>query len=134
MTVEFEMGGFFKALDFSKASVQAAAKIGMDDATDELLFRAREEAPLDKGPLRQTSGKRVSVSPTGVTGEVYFSVVEKGGGGNRVNYALLTHEMSAYKNPTTSGTKPKYLEDPLTQNAALYQRLIADAIRKGLAK
>lgn len=134
MTVEFEMDGFFKALDFSKVNVQAAAKLGMDDATDELLFRAREEAPLDKGPLRQTSGKRVTVSPTGVSGEVYFSAVEKGSGGSRVNYALIVHEMGGYQNPTTPGTKPKYLEDPLTQHAALYQRLIADAIRKGLAK
>ncbi|MGJ0440071.1 hypothetical protein OEA23_10095 [Paenibacillus polysaccharolyticus] len=134
MDISFDTSLFFKALDFSKTSVQAAAKIGMDDVTDDLLAKSRDEAPLDKGPLRQTSGKRVTVNPTGVTGEVYFSVTEKGGKGNRVNYALIVHEMSAYKNPTTPGTKPKYLEDPLAQNAALYQRMIADAIRKGMAR
>lgn len=134
MSIEFDVGGFFKALDFSKDNVQAAAIIGMDDATDELLYRAREEAPLDKGTLRETSGKRVTASMTGVTGEVYFNATERGGRGDRVNYALIVHEMDTFKNPTTPGTKPKYLEDPLTQNASLYQRMIADAIRKGLAE
>ncbi|KAA8750141.1 HK97 gp10 family phage protein [Paenibacillus sp. UASWS1643] len=134
MSIEFDMDGFFKAMDFSKANVQAAAVLGMHDATDALLAESRDEAPLDKGTLRETSGKRVTANATGVRGEVYFSAVEKGTGGGRVNYALIVHEMSGYQNPTTPGTKPKYLEDPLTQNASLYQRLIADAIRKGLAK
>jgi hypothetical protein len=134
MSLEFDMGGFFKALDFSKDNVQAAAVLGMHDATDELLRISREEAPLDKGTLRETSGKRVTVSPTGVTGEVYFNATERGSSGDRVNYALIVHEMDTFKNPTTPGTKPKYLEDPLTQHAAQYQRMIADAIRKGMAE
>lgn len=134
MSIEFDMTGFFKSLDFSKANVQDAAALGMHDATDELLRISREEAPLDKGTLRETSGKRVTVSPTGVNGEVYYSVNERGSSGDRVNYALIVHEMDTFKNPTTPGTKPKYLEDPLTQNASKYQRMIADAIRKGLAE
>lgn len=134
MSLEFDMGGFFKALDFSKDNVQAAAVLGMHDATDSLLEKARGEAPLDKGTLRETSGKRVAVSPTGVTGEVYFNATERGSSGDRVNYALIVHEMDTFKNPTTPGTKPKYLEDPLTQNASNYQRMIADAIRKGMAE
>ncbi|MDQ0168774.1 HK97 gp10 family phage protein [Paenibacillus tundrae] len=132
MAFEFDTKTLFAGLGASTVSATNAAVEGMHDATDDLLFRSREEAPLDKGTLRETSGKNVEVTPTKITGEVYFSATETGKAGDRVNYALIVHEMAAFKNPTTPGTKPKYLEDPLTQHANEYKRLIADAIRKGL--
>ncbi|MNP75327.1 hypothetical protein D3C76_1723720 [compost metagenome] len=88
-----------------------------------------------------TAGKDVQVNGDTVEGEVFYSATETDENGERVNYALITHELHsgdgfsgiAYKDPTTSGTIPKYLERPLKENAEEYRNIIADAIRKELS-
>lgn len=133
MKMEFDFDAFFKSLDWTKVEVRQGAEEGIHDATDDLLRESRNLAPLDKGTLRKTSGKNVDVTPRGVVGEVYFDATEEKKSGEVVNYALITHELGeSYKNPTTLGTQPKYLERPLMENADRYKKLIADGIRKGL--
>lgn len=133
MKMEFDFDAFFKSLDWTKVEVRQGAEEGMHDATDDLLRESRELAPLKRGTLRKTSGKNVDVTPRGVVGEVYFNATEETESGELVNYALITHELGeSYKNPTTPGTQPKYLEQPLMQNADRYKKMIADGIRKGL--
>lgn len=136
MKMDFDFDAFFKSLDWTKVEVRQGAEEGMHDATDDLLRESRDLAPLKGGTLRKTSGKDVDVTPKGVVGEVYFNATEEKKSGEVVNYALITHELGevgeSYKNPTTPGTQPKYLERPLMENAERYKKMIADGIRKGL--
>ncbi|MCY9532977.1 hypothetical protein M5X06_12925 [Paenibacillus alvei] len=133
MKMEFDFDAFFKSLDWSKVEVQSGAATGLNDATDDLLRVSRDLAPLKKGTLRENSGKNVVVTSKGVVGEVYFSATEETKSGEKINYALITHELGeSFKNPSTPGTQPKYLERPLKENADKYKQLVADAIRKEL--
>lgn len=132
MGINFDITGALQFLERKAAEVQAAAVSGMHDATDHLLIVSTDEAPLDKGPLRMTAGKDVSVKGGKVVGEVFFSATEQGKSGVRFNYALRVHEMGEYKNPTTPGTRPKFLARPLQANERLYQQFISDAVRRVL--
>lgn len=132
-TITFDFDTLFKALDRTKEEVHASAIIGVQDATDDLLAKSRDEAPLKEGTLRQTSFSEVTTDGDSVEGAVYFSAVNESESGERANYALILHEMGRFKNPTTPGTRPKYLERPLKANAKRYNRVIAAAIRKGLS-
>ncbi|MDR9852895.1 hypothetical protein RJP21_04675 [Paenibacillus sp. VCA1] len=131
-SVTFDFNIITKALDRTKAEVQASGVVGVQDAVDDLLATSRDEAPLDEGTLRMTAFNEVSADGEEVVGTVTFSAVNQSESGERYNYALRLHEMGSFKNPTTAGTKPKYLERPLKANAKRYNRMIADAIRKGL--
>lgn len=131
-SVTFDFNIITKALDRTKAEVQASAVIGMQDATDDLLAKSRDEAPLKDGTLRMTAFSEVTTEGDEVVGSVNYSAVEESSGGERFNYALRVHEMGSFKNPTTPGTRPKFLERPLKANAKRYNRMLADAIRKGL--
>lgn len=134
MKMEFDFDTFFKGLDWSKRAVRDGAKEGMHDATDHLLATSRNLAPLKKRTLRSSAGKNVDATEAGVTGEVTFSATEQSKSGELVNYALITHELGeSFKNPTTPGTQPKYLERPLKENADKYMQMVADAIRKELS-
>ncbi|MNV37910.1 hypothetical protein D3C71_1294440 [compost metagenome] len=131
-TISFDFNTLFKALDRTQEDVQASALIGVQDAVDDLLAKSRDEAPLDEGTLRMTAFTEVSANDNGAEGAVYYSAVNQSEGGERYNYALRLHEMARFKNPTTPGTRPKYLERPLKANAKRYNKMIASAIRKGL--
>jgi len=112
----------------------AGAVRGVHDATDDLLRVSRDLAPLEKGTLRATAWKEVEEADGLVIGDVYYSAVEDGKGG-RFNYALYMHEFGGrdeYANPTTPGTQPKFLEQPLKMNADEYKRWVAEEVRKEL--
>lgn len=132
--IEFDLSGAFKAFDKSVEDVLESAIVGVHDAVDDLLDKSRDEAPLKKGTLRTTAGSNVEVDGNVVTGEVFYSATETSKSGERVNYAVILHEMGEFKNPTTPGTRPKWLERPLKRDAKKYNRMIASAIRKGLRK
>lgn len=131
MTFSAEVAGLYRFLAQQEAKVVAAAMSGLHDATDRLLADSRNEAPLKTGTLRMTAGKRVKNERGQIYGEVFYSATEEAGG-VRFNYALRVHEMGEYKHPTTPGTRPKFLSRPLRTNERLYQRFIADAIRRAL--
>jgi hypothetical protein len=132
-SITFDFSTVIKALDRTKADMQASAVIGVQDAVDDLLAESRDEAPLDKGTLRMTAFNEVTVAENGeVVGTVIYNAVNESASGERANYALILHEMGRFKDPTTPGTRPKYLERPLKKNANRYNRMIASAIRKGL--
>ncbi|WP_051236444.1 hypothetical protein [Paenibacillus pinihumi] len=129
--MSFDTKGFTAGVALMQQRAVSAAKDGMHDSMDDLLRRSRELAPLDKGILRMTAWSEVTEKDGVVEGAVYYSAVEKDGNG-RFNYALRTHEMGEYKNPTTPGTQPKYLERPYKENVERYRDEIAAAIRKEL--
>lgn len=133
MSIEFDFSAFERSLDEARKRIISAAKKGVVDAVDALLADSRDEAPLDTGTLRATAGRSVEVDGDVVTGTVAYSVTELSQSGERVEYALRLHEMGEYKNPTTAGTRPKFLERPLKVNARKYRQMIADTIRKELS-
>lgn len=125
----FDMSAFDKGLEALEKRTRTAARDAITDVTYDLLKESVNLAPLDKGVLRQAWAEFDSTA-TAETGEVYFSAVEKEGK-DRVNYALIVHEMGeAFKNPTTPGTQPKFLERPLKENADDYVRRMAEIMRK----
>lgn len=122
-----------RMFDTSRSVVLQSGEIGMHDVTDDLLRISRDLAPLKKGTLRQTSGKRVERHGDKVVGEVFFSATEIGKNGEVINYALITHELGeSFKNPTTPGTQPKYLEQPFKENTNRYRGMLNDAVKRGL--
>lgn len=133
MSMEFDFSGFERMLGETQKRLISAAEKGVGDAVDALLGDSRDEAPLKTGTLRATAGKEVEVSGSTITGTVAYSVTELSESGERVEYALRLHELGEYKNPTTAGTRPKFLERPLKVNAERYKRMIADTIRKELS-
>lgn len=132
MRFELDAAGLLRHLERKMEAVEAAAEVGVHDATDHLLAVSRNEAPLKTSTLRMTAGKEVKATGTQVIGEVFYSATEQGSSGIRFNYALRVHEMGEYKNPTVPGTRPKFLSRPLRTNERLYQRFISDAVRRVL--
>lgn len=132
MSFEFDTSAFEIMLGNMQQKVVDAAVQSVNDATDDLLTESSKLAPLDKGTLRATSWKEVNVDGSNVTGDVYYSAVENNGSGS-FNYALRLHEMSAFANPTTPGTQPKFLSEPLKRNSDKYKRWFAEDIRKALS-
>lgn len=130
--IEFDFTTLFKTMDKTVNDVQEGAIIGVQDAVDDLLAASRDEAPLKEGTLRMTAFGEVQADDKGVTGSVYYSAVNQSERGERYNYALRLHEMESFKNPSTPGTRPKFLERPLKANAKRYNGMIVKAIRKGL--
>lgn len=132
MDFTMDVTALYRFLEQQRGLVIEAAISGVHDATDHLLAKSRDIAPLDSETLRMTSGQGVTVENGQVYGEVFYSATESGPSGARFNYALRVHEMGEYKNPTTSGTRPKFLSAPLKTNQKLYQRFINDAVRRAL--
>ncbi|WP_068616592.1 hypothetical protein [Paenibacillus tuaregi] len=131
-SVTFDSSVLVITLDRTKGKTREAGVIGMQDATDDLLLKSRDEAPMEEGVLRLTAFSEVTASEDKVTGSVNYSAVNQSADGRRYNYALRTHEMGTFKNPSTPGTKPKYLERPLKANIKRYTHMISSTIRKGL--
>lgn len=129
MDFELKVDELHRFLEAKRGMMVEAAVSGLHDATDMLLAHSREVAPIDTGTLRMTAGKDVTVEGGTAYGEVFYSATEVGASGVRFNYALRTHEMGTYKNPTTPGTRPKYLSQPLKTNKRLYIQAINDAVR-----
>lgn len=134
MTIKFDTSAFDESAAKMLTKVISGGTRGVHDATDDLLRVSRDLAPLDKGILRMTAWKEVDEADGLVIGEVFYSAVESGNSG-RFNYALYMHEFAGrdqFANPTTPGTQPKYLEQPLKMYADEYKRWIAEEIRKEL--
>ncbi|MEK3836447.1 HK97 gp10 family phage protein [Paenibacillus sp. FSL R7-0128] len=132
MTFEVKVTELHRFLEAKRGAMIEAAVAGLHDATDLLLAKSREVAPLDTGTLRITAGKKVTVEGSKAYGEVFYSATEEGASGVRFNYALRVHEMGRYKNPTTPGTRPKFLSQPLKTNKRLYMQVINDAVRRAM--
>jgi hypothetical protein len=109
---------------------------------DEWLIKSRDVAPLDKSTLRKGIHTDVKGSGIDLTGEitsVAIEVAKKGKwAGQRFNYAYYLHEVypkkygESFKNPTTSGTIPQYLDKPAKENEDKWKQHIEKEIEKAL--
>lgn len=94
-----------------EAGVRALAKIA-----DEILRLSEREVPHDTGAL-QNSSSRERVGDTVLVGY-------------NKRYAARLHEHPEFR--FRKGRKGKYLEDPIKNNTAAFQRIFGQAIQEGL--
>ena len=128
------MSGLNALLDRADAAVLEGARTGITDAIQDLHAASRDLAPLDKGTLRRESWTEYSETKNEIAGEVIYSVRESSDDSS-YDYALWMHEFGgkpAYANPTTPGTQPKFLEQPLKERADTYRQWITENIRNEL--
>lgn len=102
--------------------VDDAAKKAVMDTLLDLQAKSVQLAPLDEGDLRRSA----NVRPPVVEGNKI-----SGSLGYATPYAVRMHEDLDYT-PQESGTGPKYLENPATENAAKYKKHIKDSVKREL--
>ncbi|MDP5274351.1 HK97 gp10 family phage protein [Chengkuizengella axinellae] len=130
MDLQIDTTNLFKGLDLTKKNIQERAIEGMQKAADDLLKESKKLAPKKSGDLRMSAKVEVYVRGDTVTGEVVYTATSKTKSGWKYNYALKLHEMGKFKNPTTSGTSPKFLSRPLKAKYAKYMNDVASEIRR----
>jgi hypothetical protein len=130
--ITFDISEVMAGLERKMAEIEAAALREMGDCMDDLLAESTNIAPLDKATLRNSAWQETKSDGDAVEGAVYYTAVERDKNGRRFNYALRVHEMGEYKNPSTPGTRPKFLSETLKKNAAAYKQRVAAAIRKAV--
>lgn len=97
----------------------------LDDALErvgqDLLARSAPRAPIDEGTLRASGHVEREVLDAGRR-EVVVSF--------NTPYAAAQHERTDYEHPR--GGEAKYLENPLKELAARYERTLGEAVRREL--
>lgn len=119
--------------------VQKATETAITEASEDLLSKAQAVVPHDEGTLEASgsvlvlsNGRPIALrGPHHAAGQPRPGVVE-GIVGFNMPYALEQHERLDYQH--AEGRKAKYLEDPLKENAAAYQRNIENHLRGALAR
>lgn len=99
------------------AQAHAGAERGVRLAAEHLLAASRLQVPLDEGTLER-SGR---ADADGLEAAVSYDTV----------YAARQHEELTWHHPMP-GRKAKYLEDPLNEQAAAMNEIIAAEVRRAL--
>lgn len=122
-----------KALDqVAKNLEKAIAEIGLitEDTLDEvalsILNKSLTYAPLDTGELRESAYTDFEKTNSNYTVEIGY------GKDGKAPYAVYTHEIGPYNNPTTPGTNYKFLQRAATEVESDIPAIVADAIRNQL--
>jgi hypothetical protein len=103
-------------------AVERAGIRAINDAAQDLLSKSLPLAPLDEGDLRRSG----NVEGATVKGDVIEAQV-----GYATEYAVVQHEDLSLNHPEP-GTSAKFLEKPARENEGLYQRFIADALKRAV--
>jgi len=130
--INFDYSEVLAGLERKMAEIEAAAKQEMGDCMDDLLAESTNIAPMKDGALRNDAKTTTNSDGSIIEGYVQYWGVSNDGKNGNFDYALKVHEMGEYKNPTTKGTRPKFLSEPLKKNAAAYKQRIANAINKAV--
>ncbi|MFS8639301.1 MAG: hypothetical protein LOD90_00515 [Symbiobacteriaceae bacterium] len=129
--------------DIVEERVQQAGQAALQAVVDVGLMiwgESNKTAPKKTGDLRANAylkfdGEELArgenppaslAAPTGFRGR---HVVEVGYG---VEYAIYVHEMPPYQNPTTPGTRPKFLELAVQENRDRIARHVEQKVREAL--
>lgn len=117
------IGTFFRGYQRRlENAIDEGARNGTHDVLDEWKREATDLAPLKKGTLRRSIKTKVSGNGADITGAISASVIESRNG-RRFDYAAYLHDVypqkhgESFKNPTTSGTIPRFIDKPLEDNA-----------------
>jgi hypothetical protein len=138
--ISTDLTKFLHAIEEATAIMGDGAKRGLHDVMDEWLSKSRDLAPLDKGTLRRGMSTDIKGTGADLTGEINAVAIEvaKTGkwSGQRFNYAWYLHESGKYgesfKNPSTPGTIPKFLDKPAKDNEDKWLKHIEKEIEKEL--
>lgn len=107
--------------------IQGDAEVALEEIALTIQNTSNRYAPLDDGELRESSYIEKEVVGDRVTFEVGYTA----------DHSVYTHEIFAgpgetYKDPTTPGTFPKYLERAVIETEDDIATIVADAIRNNL--
>lgn len=143
-SIELDLSRFIHALESVSNTVAQAAKTGMHDVLDEWKADAVDLAPLDKGTLRRGIDTEIDGDGLNISGKVTAVAVEvaaKGKwAGKRFNYAYYLHEVfplkhgRSFKNPSTAGTIPEFIDTPAIYKGNDWMRQIEDEIERELKR
>ncbi|MFJ6748273.1 hypothetical protein ACIQNI_08790 [Streptomyces sp. NPDC091266] len=97
---------------------QEGAARGLRIAAEHVLGRSRARVPLDEGPLERSGV--ATVDEDELTAAISYDTP----------YAVRQHEELSYRH--APGRTAKYLEGPLTEEAATVAALIAAQVRRSL--
>ncbi|UKS30156.1 HK97 gp10 family phage protein [Paenibacillus sp. HWE-109] len=134
------IGTFFRG--YGRRLADAAgngARTGLEDVMDEWKAQSTDLAPLKHGTLRRGIHSVVDVESGKLTGEISVTAIESGHGGT-FDYAEYIHDVfpqvhgKSFKNPTTSGTIPEFLDKPMEDNGERWKRELEAAIRDGIRR
>ncbi|WP_248928976.1 HK97 gp10 family phage protein [Paenibacillus hamazuiensis] len=154
LSIEFDSRQFKQALLETIDDVGNAVRDGLHDVLDEWQRESVDLAPLYKrkgpkdkrpaGALRSSIHTDINGEGIDLEGEIKAAAVEiaKSGkqAGERFDYAYYLHEVypekhgKSFKNPSTAGTIPQFLEDPLERNKQKWVRHIEESIESELKR
>lgn len=143
-SLEIDLSRFISAMEAAPEVAGEAAKTGLHDVLDDWRRESTDLAPLDKGTLRRGIDTHVDGEGINLDGEVTAAAVEVASrgkwAGRRFNYAYWLHEVypekhgPAFKNPTTDGTIPEFLDKPADRNDEKWVRQIEAEIEGALRR
>ncbi|UNZ18872.1 hypothetical protein [Streptomyces sp. 891-h] len=102
----------------AESRTRAGAARGVRLAVEHLLQVSRARVPIEEGTLERSG--TATVDEQELTGAVAYDTP----------YAVRQHEEMNYRHD--AGRGPKYLEQPLNEEAAAMQQIIAAQVRRAL--
>jgi len=134
------LGTFFRGYQRRlEDAIDEGSRIGTGDVLDEWKREAVNLAPLDKGTLRRNIKTELVTHGDTVSGEISASVIETRNG-RRFDYAAYLHDEyplkhgETFKNPTTAGTIPRFIDKPLEEHGAEWAADIERGIKETLRR
>ncbi|WP_052723761.1 HK97 gp10 family phage protein [Paenibacillus wulumuqiensis] len=120
-------------------AVEDGSKRGMEDALDEWKRRATDLAPLKTGNLRRNITAETKKQGDQVVGELSVTAVTTRGR-RRFDYATYIHDVyptrhgESFKNPTTSGTIPRFIDKSGEQVEDKFRKDIEASIKSEIKR
>ena len=120
--LDMALNDVLRNLNITVATMNENVEKQIEKCSQDLLRKAIDKTPMDKGELRKRGAVEVEKKGLKTTGRVSF-------GDSQVDYADIVHEMPNDVNWTEPGTGNKYLENPLKENAEKYLDSIKEATK-----
>jgi hypothetical protein len=135
------LGTFFRGYNRRlEQAIDEGSKNGIYDVLDEWKRESVDLAPLKFGTLRRgIKAELISRGNETLTGQITATAVESNAGG-RFDYAAYIHDVfpqkhgDSFKNPTTPGTIPRFIDVPLEENGAKWAAAIEREIQNTLRR
>ncbi|MGG4142966.1 HK97 gp10 family phage protein [Paenibacillus algorifonticola] len=134
------LGAFFRSWDRRlDDALDEGAVVAAHDVMDTWKRKAVDVAPLDKGHLRRSIKVDTEKDGDNVTGTISASVIETHGARKR-DYAAYLHDEypvkhgDRFRHPTTPGTIPRFIDEPLERYGADWAAQMEDDIKAELRR
>lgn len=119
---------YIKGLDLLNANIFAEVKREMLDIGDDLAAQGAQNAPVKFGFLRNSINRQGDLKVSKIKGKTVIKV----GVIAATEYAALQHENTDFVHP--KGGRAKYLTGPAEERKDIYQKAIAQAMKRGLKR